>query len=87
VGAKPLNVLTQFLVESAVLSTLGGVLGILLGSFVARALASKFGWPFSNRMDMVLLSFGFSLLVGVGFGLYPARKAADLDPIEALRYE
>ena len=87
VGAKPVNVLTQFLVESAALSMIGGVLGIVLGSFAARLLAAKFGWPFANRIDMVLVSFGFSLLVGVGFGLYPARKAARLDPIDALRYE
>jgi putative ABC transport system permease protein len=87
VGAKPFNVLLQFLVESMALSTVGGILGIAGGSFAARALATKLGWPFATRPDMMLVAFGFSALVGVGFGLYPARKASQLDPIEALRYE
>ena len=87
VGAKPANVLMQFLLESIALSTVGGVLGIAFGSIAARTLATKLGWPFATRPDMVLLAFTFSALVGVAFGLYPARKAAQLDPIEALRYE
>ncbi len=87
VGAKPWQVLAQFLVEAMSLSMTGGLLGIALGLGAARVVASKFGWPFATRVDMVFIAFGFSVLVGVAFGLYPARKASRLDPIEALRYE
>jgi putative ABC transport system permease protein len=87
VGAKPWHVLVQFLVEAVSLSTTGGVLGIALGTVAARLVASKLHYPFATRVDMIVISFGFSALVGIGFGLYPARKAARLDPIEALRYE
>jgi putative ABC transport system permease protein len=87
VGAKPWHVLVQFLVESISLSTTGGLIGIALGTVVASTVASKLGYPFATRLDMIAVAFGFSALVGVGFGLYPARKAAMLDPIDALRYE
>jgi putative ABC transport system permease protein len=87
VGAKPSHLLMQFLVEATALSTAGGLLGTAFGFFAARALATRLGWPFATRVDMIVLAFGFSLLVGVCFGLYPARKASQLDPIEALRYE
>jgi putative ABC transport system permease protein len=87
VGAKPWHILTQFLAEAMTLSMLGGLMGVGLGSVLARVVAGRLGWAYSPRMDMILLSFGFSALVGVGFGLYPARKASLLDPIEALRYE
>ena len=87
VGAKPWHVLAQFLAEAVTLSMIGGLIGVVLGSVIARVVAARLGWTYSPRVDMILLSFGFSALVGVGFGLYPARKAARLDPIEALRYE
>lgn len=87
VGAKPRNILAQFLVESLVLSITGGLVGIGLGIFTANRVALQFGWPILIRMDIVLISVIFSGLVGVVFGLYPARKAARLDPIDALRYE
>jgi len=87
VGAKPWHVLAQFLAEAVTLSMIGGLMGIVLGSAIARVVATRLGWAYSPRVDMILLSFGFSALVGVGFGLYPARKASRLDPIEALRYE
>ena len=87
VGAKPWHVLAQFLVEAICLSMAGGALGVALGSVVAQVVASRFELPFALRADMALLAFGFSLVVGVAFGLYPARKAAHLEPIEALRYE
>ena len=87
VGAKPRHILAQFLVEAVSLSMAGGLLGIGIGTAAARMVASRFGFPFLMRADTALLAFGFSALVGVGFGLYPARKAARLDPIEALRYE
>jgi putative ABC transport system permease protein len=87
VGAKPWHVLAQFLVEAMTLSMIGGLIGIGFGVVIARVVASRFGWPFATRPDMMLLAFAFSALVGIAFGLYPARKASRLDPIEALRYE
>ncbi len=87
VGAKPWHVLAQFLAEAVALSMLGGLAGVVLGTVLARVVASRLGWAYGMRLDMILLSFGFSALVGVGFGMYPARKASRLDPIEALRYE
>jgi putative ABC transport system permease protein len=87
VGAKPWHVLAQFLVESITLSMVGGLIGVALGTVVASTLAMKLGWTYTPRVDMMLLSFGFSALVGVGFGFYPARRAAMLDPIDALRSE
>jgi putative ABC transport system permease protein len=87
VGAKPRNILSQFLVEAVTLSLMGGFVGVLVGLFVAQRLAARFAWPMLLRPDVMLVAVGFSALVGIGFGLYPARKAARLDPIEALRFE
>ncbi len=66
---------------------MGGMIGVVLGVFGATRLAASFGWPMLIRPDVILISVGFSALVGIGFGLYPARKASQLDPIDALRYE
>jgi putative ABC transport system permease protein len=87
VGAKPQHVLAQFLVEAMVLSMAGGCFGVAAGVAVARLVATRFGWSAVLRPDMIVMSFGFSALVGVCFGLYPALRASRLDPIEALRYE
>ena len=87
VGAKSRHILAQFLVEALTLSMAGGLIGVGLGVFAAQRLASAFGWPMLIRLDIVLISVAFSALVGVVFGLYPARKASRLDPIEALRFE
>ena len=87
VGAKPKDILAQFLAEALALSTAGGLFGVGLGLFVANRLATQFDWPMLVRPDIILVSVGFSSLVGIAFGLYPARKASLLDPIEALRYE
>jgi len=87
VGAKPRHILAQFLVEALVLSVSGGMIGVGLGIFAGQRLASAFGWPMLIRLDIVLISVIFSAVVGVVFGLYPARKASRLDPIEALRFE
>jgi len=87
VGARPRDVLSQFLVEALALSIAGGIIGILLGLLAANRLAANFGWPILIRLDVILIAVGFSGLVGVVFGLYPARKASLLDPIDALRYE
>jgi len=87
VGARPRDVLSQFLVEALALSIAGGIIGILLGLLAANRLAANFGWPILIRLDVIAIAVGFSGLVGVVFGLYPAQKASRLDPIEALRYE
>ena len=87
IGAKPRHVLLQFLIEAIVLSIAGGLLGILGGIGAAHYMAGSFGFPPVVRPDIVLLAVGVSAGVGVGFGLYPARKAARLDPITALRFE
>ena len=87
VGARDFDVLTQFLVESIVLSVAGGVIGILLGSGVALAVSRLMQWSTVVTPNAVALSFGVAAATGVFFGFYPARKAAALDPIEALRFE
>ncbi len=87
VGAKPSHVLAQFLVEAMTLSTSGGLMGLGAGFLTSVLLASKLRWEFVIRPDIVAVSFLFSAIVGVVFGLYPAWKASNLDPIEALRYE
>ena len=87
IGAKQSNILTQFLIEAIVLSLAGGVIGLILGQIAAFFLAILGDWVFSIRLDTVLLALGFSLLVGVVFGVWPARTAAKLEPIDALRFE
>ena len=87
IGAKPASILLQFLIEALVLSIAGGLLGVGLGVGVATYLAKKFGWPMAIQVDVIVISVAFSALVGIVFGLYPARKASQLDPIDALRYE
>jgi putative ABC transport system permease protein len=87
VGAKPRHILAQFLVEALTLSIAGGVFGLGLGIGAAQRLAAQFGWPMLIQPGIAVVAVCFSALVGVGFGLYPARKASRLDPIEALRYE
>jgi putative ABC transport system permease protein len=86
-GATRRNILAQFLVESLVLCLLGGALGTLLGVGVARALTTLAGWQTYVSLDALVLAFGFSAAVGLLFGLWPAWRAARLDPITALRYE
>jgi putative ABC transport system permease protein len=87
IGALEGQVLLQFLVEAVVLSLFGGLVGILLGLGLAWLATSGLKVPFILEWTIVLLAFGFSALVGVLFGYFPARRAAHLDPIEALRHE
>jgi putative ABC transport system permease protein len=87
VGARGRDILSQFLIEAVTLSSIGGILGIGLGIGAAKFLSSVKNWPTLVSMDSVIIAFVFSAVVGVFFGFYPARKASQLDPIDALRYE
>jgi len=87
VGARGRDILLQFLVESVVLSVTGGIAGIALGLAAAKFVSAQFGWNTLVSPQSVALAFLFSGAIGVFFGFYPARKAASLDPNEALRYE
>jgi putative ABC transport system permease protein len=87
VGARTRDILSQFLAEAVTLSLAGGIIGILLGILVSRVLTQVLGWPTTISPMSVLVAFVFAAAVGVFFGYYPARRAAELDPIEALRYE
>jgi putative ABC transport system permease protein len=87
IGARGRDVLAQFLIESVVLSALGGVIGIGLGLASSYAITNKLGVPLEIDVLLIALPFGFSAMVGVIFGFFPARKAALLNPIDALRHE
>lgn len=87
VGARSRDILLQFLVESSILASIGGILGVALGSAAAEILSRSFKWPISVSISSVVLALVFSAGVGIFFGFYPAWKASRLDPIEALRYE
>ncbi len=87
IGARSSAVRSQFLIESIVLSLMGGTVGIILGIVVSLAIPAMLGWPTLVSMMAIVGSVLFSAAVGIFFGYYPARKAASLDPIEALRYE
>ncbi|MCU0648317.1 MAG: ABC transporter permease [Gemmatimonadaceae bacterium] len=86
-GATKINILLQFLIEAVVLCVLGGLIGIALGASGALALGRVFSWNTVVSTQSVALAVGFSVLVGIVFGVWPARRAARLDPILALRYE
>ncbi len=87
IGARGSDVLTQFLVESVVMSAIGGLLGVGLGFGSARLLGQFTGWSTAISPSVVFVALAFSGAIGIFFGFYPARQAASLDPIEALRYE
>ncbi len=87
IGALERDVLTQFLVEAAMLAALGGMLGVLFGIGLSYLVVSYFGWPFIPSPTIMVIAVIFSAGVGLVFGFFPARRAARLDPIDALRYE
>ncbi len=87
IGARGADILNQFLVESIALSVMGGLVGLFCGYVGAALVGRMTGWNVATPVSAVLIAFGFSGAVGVFFGLYPARKAAALNPIDALRYE
>jgi len=87
VGAHGRDILTQFLIEAVTLSSVGGVIGIICGVGASKVLSAYAHWPTLISLSSIAIAFLFSAAVGIFFGFYPARKAAALDPIEALRYE
>ena len=87
IGARERDVLTQFLVEAVMMSGLGGLMGIAVGLGASAILVRIFALPFVPSAEIVLLAFAVSAGIGIAFGYFPARRAARLDPIEALRHE
>ncbi|MFA5096442.1 MAG: ABC transporter permease [Candidatus Omnitrophota bacterium] len=87
IGANNKDIMVQFLIEAVLMAFIGGISGVLLGSGAALLITVSSGWAVRVEMSSIILATGFSLIVGIIFGLWPARKASQLDPIEALRYE
>jgi putative ABC transport system permease protein len=87
VGARGIDILNQFLIESIMLSVTGGIIGVIFGIGASYAIQTLANWPISIQMWTIIMSFAVCTFTGVFFGWYPAKKAAQLDPIEAIRYE
>ena len=86
-GARPGDIMGQFLIESIVMTLSGGIMGVVLGVVTAALLSALAGWATRVSVSNIILAAGFSIAVGIFFGLWPAKKASQLNPIEALRYE
>jgi putative ABC transport system permease protein len=87
IGARKEEILALFLIEAVILSLSGGLIGILAGCSVAKVMANLSGWSATITLSSIILSFAFSIAIGLFFGVYPAYKASGLNPIEALRHE
>ena len=87
IGAKGRDILSQFLIEATLLSVAGGVIGVLLGIVAAYVVKVLLSYPIAISTGSIILSFAVCTFIGIFFGWYPARKASNLDPIDALRYE
>jgi putative ABC transport system permease protein len=87
IGGQGKDILLQFLIESIMLSVFGGLIGILLGFAASKVVGALTSWPITVMWSSVILSFAVCTVIGVFFGWYPARRASELDPIDALRYE
>jgi len=87
IGAARADIMRQFLIEAATLTGVGGVIGVTLGTALAIGVSKLIRFPFVFSPGWTVIALVFSVLVGVGFGLYPARRASDMDPVAALRHE
>jgi putative ABC transport system permease protein len=87
VGAREKDILVQFLIEAVVLSLVGGLIGVVLGIVATKTASFLTEWPTLVSLGSIIIAFSFAAIIGIFFGLYPAKKASKLDPIEALRYE
>lgn len=87
IGAKGRDILAQFMIEAIIISFTGGIIGVLLGMGASFLVKLAISWPISIQPYSVILSFAVCTVIGVFFGWYPAKKASQMDPIEALRYE
>lgn len=87
IGARGIDILTQFLIESIIISVTGGIIGVIFGAAASFSVKILLNWRVYIQIFSVILSFVVCSVTGIFFGWYPAKKAANLDPIEALRYE
>ncbi|MBR1631233.1 MAG: FtsX-like permease family protein, partial [Paludibacteraceae bacterium] len=87
VGARGMDILSQFLIEAIMISITGGIIGVVFGVGASYAVEMLAHWPVSVQIWTIVLSFAVCTLTGIFFGYYPAKKAANLDPIEAIRYQ